>query len=98
MAFAKAGLDVCGYENDIEENDFICYVFKNSDSESDYMSAMCINENGVRQDDGRIILNENGILYGPYFTYSKGLIRFQIDLTIKISKRGGIFTVNIKFR
>lgn len=61
----NSGLQIVDYCDDMEENDFICYVYTIKKEHISFLDSMKIKNDGAKGDNG-ILLDENGIVYGPY--------------------------------
>ena len=77
----RAGLKIVDYRNEMEEKDFICYVYGIDGESVDYRTYMYVSENGEREDNGDITLHENGLLCGPYMVL--GSMKYQMDVDIE---------------
>lgn len=64
----KSGVRIVDACNEIEENDFICYVFASAERPQTILKDMYIKNSGEKDAGGNIILHQKGILYGPYYT------------------------------
>lgn len=63
----KADLRIVEKCDDIEENDFYCYVFQPQKDNKNLLEKMYQNDNAEKKDGG-ILIHEGGILFGPYLT------------------------------
>lgn len=84
----RSGLKITDYCNDMQENDFICYVYGINYETVDFLDKMLIKNDGAKRHDG-IVMNQNGILYGPYFTLP------QRDYTLVVCVEGTDMDANI---
>lgn len=62
----KADLKILEKCDDIEENDFYCYVFQ-SQKDKNLLESMHHNDN-VEEKKGEVVLHKDGIMFGPYIT------------------------------
>jgi len=69
----KSGFKIVDFCDDVEKNDFICYVYA-PDGDIDLIDKMSIKDN-VSMSENCMVINvgEEGIVYGPYLTLSKGV-------------------------
>ncbi len=86
----KAGLHIADYCNDIENNDFICYVFENNQDANSQLNSMFV-RNGERDHSGFMTLYKNGIIYGPYLN----LLESEYFLTVMIRGESGYASLKI---
>ncbi len=75
----KSGLEIVDFCDDMDANDFICYVYKPSCKHISILDSMKIKNDGKRTSNG-IVLEKSGILYGPYFIQQPREYRLHIIL------------------
>lgn len=75
----KTGLQSCDYVNDLEQNDFICHVFKQKDFQVDYLPMMYTMGNAEKREN-TVVLQPGAVLHGPYLKFSKGELKWHIKL------------------
>lgn len=80
----NSGLEIIDFCDDMEENDFICYVYGIQDDHVGFLDSMKIKNDGKKEEKG-IALDQNGIVYGPYFKLLPGEYRIHIVLEGDIS-------------
>ncbi len=80
----QAGLRILDHRDEMEEKDFICYVFGTENDRVDYKSCLYVSENGERK-DGKIIVHKNGLVCGPYMTIGKG--EYKMNFAVKLNGR-----------
>lgn len=62
-----AGLQILDRCEDMEENDFYCYVFRPSHKENSLLNHMYCNGEAVQTEDG-VSFHRGAVLFGPYLT------------------------------
>lgn len=74
----KSNLEVVGKIDELENCDFICYLFRKCNStRKSILDKMCILKNGSFSQEG-IIIKAEGIVCGPYFGLASGKYVFEI--------------------
>lgn len=89
----KAGLKIVDYRDEMEEKDFICYVYGIDDKDVDYRTYLYVSENGKRQDNGDIVLHKNGLMCGPYMVL--GPMKYSMDVELEGIPKGKTCTFQI---
>ena len=78
----RAGLKVIDCKNEVDtDEDFYCYVYGIVENEVNYMPSMYVTNESIKSEK-EIILNENGIMFGPYLNSGAMDYKWQIDLII----------------
>lgn len=62
-----AGLQISDQCDDMEKNDFYCYVFRPADKKRNILDQMYCNKKAV-QKERKVLIQKTGILFGPYLT------------------------------
>lgn len=85
-----AGLQIVDRCDDMEENDFYCYVFRPAGKKNSLLDQMYCNEEAV-QAEGGVSFHRRGILFGPYLT----LLPRKYTLCVTVEGEGINATVSI---
>ena len=77
----KAGLNVTGYVNDLEDNDFICYIYapKQVEVKQDFLDRV-IGLNQTERHGSALRIYEGGRMCGPYYTLPAGAYSAQLHI------------------
>ncbi len=76
----KAGLKILDCKNEVDtEADFYCYVYGMIENEVNYMPSMYVTQESIKSEK-EIILNKNGIMFGPYLNSGALDYKWQIDI------------------
>lgn len=91
----NSGFHIVDSCNDVKQNDFICYVFATNDKRN-LLDRMFLNEKGIRDAYGKVVLESKGILFGPYLNLGKRRYTLEVRINgcsetseIKITSRYG---------
>lgn len=88
-----SGLRIVAACNEIENHDFICYVFAPANRSHNMLENMYIKHDGIRNETGTVTLFRNGILYGPYLNlFARNYcleIELQGEVLLKITANCG---------
>lgn len=75
----KAGFEIIERCDDLEENDFICCVFKMKEDKISYLPLMHVSEGGIVDEKG-VCLNPAAFMFGPYINMGKGDYTIRLDI------------------
>lgn len=93
----KSGLKVVDFCDDVEANDFICYVFA-PDGEINLIDKMYVKDHAIKDTiSSEIMMEKEGIIFGPYLSLDERIYKLCIEidgepenLTCKITADRGI--------
>lgn len=80
----RAGLKILDSRDELENNDFICYVFGIKENYVSYGNSMwlsAVKEEAERK-NGLILLHKKGIMCGPYIVQGKGIYKVGVDMEL----------------
>lgn len=78
----KAGLDIIGCIDDLEKNDFYCYLYRPKTIDKNIMDKMIMKRNASIE-NGQVKIAENGLICGPYLNVSEGNHSIKINAYAK---------------
>lgn len=88
----KAGLEIVEICNDVEKNDFICYLYKPLKYDDLLPQMSTTGKAAIGQNAAR--MRSGGIVYGPYFNMAKGdyqvrVLSHGVGLTLTVTADSG---------
>lgn len=80
----KAGLEIEDYCDDMENNDFICYVYKMTDH-FNLIHRMFVAQNAVIENQ-RAMMKEDSLIYGPYLDLFSGTYILYVNTNAEMGQ------------
>lgn len=87
----KAGLQILDFRDEMDEKDFMCYVYGPKEDHIDYTTNLYVSEYGERKGKD-IIMHDHGLICGPYMMLGPE----EYKMKIKISGLQGLDTIDFK--